>query len=86
MASASRNTYRIFVSNLPWTVNPQKLKAHFSKFGDLGVSTVTFDKNTGFSRNFGFIKFADESGYKSALNAKRHILDGFLIRVSPAKN
>lgn len=72
---------RIFVSNLPWTVNAAKLRSYFSKFGDLELSTVVFDKNTGFSRGFGFISYTNQIGFEAALNTKRHIIDGQVVKV-----
>lgn len=77
---------RLFIYNLPWTVNPQKLRSVFSQFGNLASSTVVFDKNTGFSRGFGFVTYKDEVGYRAALNAKSLVIDGLTVRVTSRSN
>lgn len=84
MASAARSMYKLFIGNLPWTVSSQELKFYFSKFGHVYNAVVVFDKNTGLSRNYGFVTYSNQNGYDSATNVQLHKLEGNVIKVQPA--
>lgn len=76
---AVRN-FRLAVLNLPWTVGTKEVLKHFQQYGSVTYCNVVFDHNTGFSRGFGFVEFADESAHRDAHNAN-HKIDGEKIRV-----
>ena len=82
MASAGKSVHKLFVHNLPWTTNTQKLKNYFSKFGNLTNANVVFDKNTGISRGYGFIVFSNQAEFELVQQGK-HILDGSVINIEP---
>lgn len=83
-AAAARSLYKLFVGNVPWTVSSQELKLYFSKFGHVNTAVVVFDKNTGLSRNYGFVTFSNQNGFDSATNVQPHKLEGNLLKVQPA--
>lgn len=84
-SNAVRNLYKIHVSNLPWTVGSTELRKYFSKFGHVVVSNVAFDKNTGLSRNYGFITFSSRESFENATNVT-HKLEGNVIKVQASTN
>ena len=52
---------KIYVGNLPWSVDKGKLEDLFSPFGEISEATVISDKYSGRSKGFGFVTFADEA-------------------------
>lgn len=80
---ASRNIYRVFVGNLPWTVGHRELRHHFSQFGHISNSNVVFDRSTGMSRGFGFVQFGNRNGFDAAINKSTHFLEGNNLDVQP---
>ncbi|CAK9303364.1 unnamed protein product [Gordionus sp. m RMFG-2023] len=79
----SQNMFKVFVAHVPWTISKKELKEYFSKFGDIVYSQVLFNKTTGKSKNFGFIRFADSNGYNNAISSE-HILENQKLNVYPA--
>lgn len=84
MASGIRNLFRLYVGNLPWTVSHNELKQYFSKYGHVSSATVVFDRNTGLSRNYGFVLYSNRDGFHSALNIANHRLEGHSLKVEPS--
>lgn len=84
MASAVRGALKLYVGNLPWTVGNNELRQYFSKFGHVNFASVVFDKNTGLSRNYGFVIYSNKEGYDTASNVASHTLEGNNLRVQPA--
>ncbi|NMB83946.1 RNA-binding protein [Candidatus Roizmanbacteria bacterium] len=58
---------KLFVGNLPWSVNEQSLKDMFSPFGEITEAIVINDRYTGRSKGFGFVTFANEADAEKAL-------------------
>ncbi|XP_055902489.1 SRA stem-loop-interacting RNA-binding protein, mitochondrial [Eupeodes corollae] len=85
-ASFLRNSYKLFVGNLPWTVGSRELQLYFSKFGNVANASVIFDKNNGFSKSYGFVVFSTRDAFNSASNHTHHLLDGRVLRVQEASN
>ena len=57
---------RLYVGNLPFNVNPDDLEQMFAEHGEVTSSQVISDRETGRSRGFGFIEFAnEEAGHKA---------------------
>lgn len=84
VGSAAKNLYKLFVGNLPWTVSTHELKLYFSKYGHINNAIVVFDKNTGLSRNYGFVTYSNQNGFETATNVQNHKLEGNLLKVQPA--
>lgn len=79
-----RNLFKLYVGNLPWTVSHNQLKQYFSKFGHINQAVVVFDRNTGLSKNYGFVFFSNREAFEGALNKTNHQLEGNKILVQPA--
>ncbi|XP_073976963.1 heterogeneous nuclear ribonucleoprotein A/B-like [Rhodnius prolixus] len=84
MATLAKATHKLFVHNLPWTVNAQKLRIYFSKFGKVNSAHIVFDKNTGLSRGYGFIIFNNQIASDAATNTPKHFLEGNFVSLQKA--
>lgn len=82
-SNAVRNFYKVYVGNIPWTVGHLELKKYFSKFGHVSIANVIFDKNTGLSRNYGFVFYTNREGFENAIK-NNHKLEGQNLRVQQA--
>lgn len=85
-SSFVRKSYKLFVGNLAWTVGNRELQMYFSRFGSVNNAAVIFDKQSGFSKNYGFVVFATREGFINASNHSNHLLDGKVLRVHEANN
>jgi RNA recognition motif-containing protein len=50
---------KLFVGNLPWRMSNEEFAAIFSPYGDVVDAFIVTEKETGRSKGFGFIQFAD---------------------------
>ncbi|KAL6526098.1 Cinnamyl-alcohol dehydrogenase Flavonol reductase/cinnamoyl-CoA reductase [Orobanche hederae] len=66
MAAADAE-YRCFVGGLAWETSDETLKKAFEEFGEVSDSKIIFDRETGRSRGFGFVTFADEKSMTDAI-------------------
>ncbi|KAK7104203.1 SRA stem-loop-interacting RNA-binding protein, mitochondrial-like [Littorina saxatilis] len=69
-------SFKLFVGNLPWTVARREVSEYFSKFGTLRSASVVFNQETGMSKGYGFVEFAQKDGYSSAVAQDHHVLEG----------
>jgi len=58
---------KVYVGNLPFSVDLGKLKEIFSPFGEIEEAIVITDKYSGRSKGFGFVTFVDEESAKKAI-------------------
>lgn len=60
---------KLYVGNLPYTVNSDELRDMFSAAGSSMTSAdVLIDKMTGRSRGFGFVEFGDDAEAENAIS------------------
>lgn len=77
---------KLFVGNLPFSVNSEKLKEEFSKFGEVINTNIVMDKNTKRSKGFGFVEFANPESAKAAIETmNEQEMGGRKLTVSLAK-
>ncbi|KAL0318610.1 UNVERIFIED_CONTAM: ribonucleoprotein, chloroplastic [Sesamum angustifolium] len=80
-------TCRIYVGNLPWSVDDDRLEQVFSEHGKVVSARVVSDRETGRSRGFGFVVMSTESEMNDAIaNLDGQTLDGRAIRVNVAQD
>ncbi|KAI3454378.1 hypothetical protein Pfo_011041 [Paulownia fortunei] len=60
-------TSRIYVGNLPWSVDDSRLEQVFSEYGKVVSARVVSDRETGRSRGFGFVVMSSESEMNDAI-------------------
>ena len=76
----------LFIGSLAYATTDDTLKAFFETIGEVNSARVVTDRDTGRSKGFGFVEFADEANNQQAvdeLNGKE--LDGRAINVSLAR-
>ena len=83
--SAARKLNKIFVTNLPWTVNTSELRKHFAEFGKVSLVRVMFDKGTGLSRGFGYVSFSSPDSVEQVLKRPYHIIEGHHVVIQPTE-
>lgn len=77
---------RLFVGGLAWATNDQGLRTAFEQFGDLDDCKVITDRETGRSRGFGFVTFAEDSAADEAIATMNGAeLDGRMLTVNEAR-
>jgi RNA recognition motif-containing protein len=77
---------KLYVGNLPYSVNNDSLKEIFAAAGEVTEATVITDKFSGRSKGFGFVTMKDDATAEKAikeLNEKE--IEGRKIRVSVAR-
>jgi len=78
---------KLFVGGLSWTTDDAGLKGAFERFGEVAEAKVILDRETGRSRGFGFVTFADPSSTPNAIQEMDGAtLDGRSIRVNEAQD
>jgi cold-inducible RNA-binding protein len=78
---------KLFVGGLSWNTTDQSLGDHFAAFGEVTDAKVITDRETGRSRGFGFVTFADAAAATTAIAQMDGAdLDGRTIRVNEAED
>ncbi|MFL5806149.1 MAG: RNA recognition motif domain-containing protein [Roseiflexaceae bacterium] len=77
---------KLFVGNLPWSINDVELEKLFQEHGEIASARVITDRDSGRSRGFGFVEIEaqDIQAVITALNGRE--IDGRSIRVSEAED
>ena len=58
---------KLYVGNLDWGTTSDQLKELFAKAGEVVDAVVIMDRQTGRSRGFGFVEFADEKSAEAVV-------------------
>lgn len=58
---------KLYVGNLVYEVTSDELKTHFAQAGEVVDAVVITDRQTGRSKGFGFVEFANEEDAKKAI-------------------
>lgn len=66
---------KLFVGGLSWNTNDSGLEQAFQKFGRIDEAKVVMDRDTGRSRGFGFVTYAEHADADRAIAE----MDGTLI-------
>lgn len=78
---------KLFVGNIPYSINSDGLKEIFAKVGDVVDANVITDRDTSRSRGFGFVEFKSEADAKKAVEQLNESeVDGRKIFVSEARD
>jgi len=77
---------KIYVGNLPWSVDDDALADLFEPYGDVSSANVITDRDTGRSRGFGFVEMRDDSQARGAIEGLTdHQLEGRTLTVNEAR-
>jgi RNA recognition motif-containing protein len=76
---------KLFVGGLSWDTDDASLREAFEEFGEVTDAKVITDRETGRSRGFGFVTFADGAAADEAVEKMDgQTLDGRSVRVNEA--
>ncbi len=77
---------KLFVGGLSWGTDDHSLRNAFEEFGEVTDAKVITDRETGRSRGFGFVTFANDEDAQSAISSMDgQMLDGRTIKVNEAQ-
>ena len=77
---------KLYVGNLPYSMDDQKLNETFTAYGEVVSAKVITDYESGRSKGFGFVEMANDGDAATAiqqLDGKE--LDGRNVRVNEAR-
>ena len=76
---------KLFVGSLSWDTDDHRLREAFAAYGEVTEAKVITDRDSGRSRGFGFVTFADDDAADKAIAALNNTeLDGRTIKVDVA--
>jgi len=77
---------KVYVGNLPFSVDKAKLEDLFSSYGEIEDAVVISDKFSGRSKGFGFVTFKDNAAAKKAIEEMNDKdIEGRPLKVNEAK-
>jgi RNA recognition motif-containing protein len=77
---------KLFIGGLSWDTTDDGLRQAFASYGEITEAKVITDRDTGRSRGFGFVTFAQNEDAKSAISKMDGTsLDGKTIKVNEAQ-
>jgi RNA recognition motif-containing protein len=77
---------KVYVGNLDFGIDDNKLKELFSSYGEIEEVTVITDKFSGRSKGFGFVTFKEEESAKKAISEMNDKeVEGRKLKVNEAK-
>lgn len=74
---------KMFIGGLSWETTRENLLRYFSQYGEVVDCVVMKNPETGRSRGFGFITFADPTNVDLVLQNTPHVLDNRTIDPKP---
>ncbi len=78
---------KLFIGSLSWNTDDQGLRNAFEPFGEITEAKVITDRDSGRSRGFGFVTFAEDDAADKAIAAMNDTeLDGRTIKVNVAQD
>ncbi len=76
---------KIYVGNLSYGTDEDRLADHFAQFGTVLSARIIFDRETNRSKGFGFVEMEDDEAAEAAISAlNNQELDGRNLRVNEA--
>ncbi len=77
---------KLFVGGLSWGTDDAGLRTAFEQFGEVTDAKVIYDRDTGRSRGFGFVTFAEATDANTAMEQMNGaVLDGRTLTVNEAR-
>lgn len=78
---------KVYVGNLAWRTDEASLRTVFATFGVVEDAKIVVDRDSGQSRGFGFVTFADETSAAEAVRGMDGAdLEGRVVRVREAED
>ena len=77
---------KLYVGNLPWSVDDSELEALFASLGTVQSARVITDRETGRSRGFGFVELDDDAADTAIADLNGKDMGGRALRVNEAND
>ena len=76
----------IFVSNIPFSANPEDIRQLFEPYGAVGLVNLITDRETGRPRGFGFVEMPNSSEAQAAIAGLQNIkIQGRQLTINEAR-
>ena len=77
---------KLYVGNLSFKITSEDLQSHFSQAGAVTSANVVTDRDSGFSRGFGFVEMSSEEEARNAISMfNGQEVDGRALTVNEAR-
>ncbi|GAI85214.1 unnamed protein product [marine sediment metagenome] len=77
---------KVYVGNLPFSVDQEKLKELFTSYGEIEEAVVISDRFSGRSKGFGFVTFVNDADADKAIaEMNEKDIEGRPLKVNEAK-
>ena len=77
---------KMYVGNLPWSVNDDSLRDLFSPHGTVESAVVIADRDTGRSRGFGFVEMDRADAQRAMQELNGHQMESRELKVNEAND
>lgn len=81
---ANDDQFKVFVGGIPQGLDEPALRAYFEHFGEVTDAVLMLDRETGRSRGFGFVTFAEGDTIAKVLQ-QRHQMHGKTVEIKKAE-
>ena len=75
---------KLYVGNLPWSVNDSDLENLFAGIGPVTSAAVIMDRDTGRSRGFGFVEMDKADGQRAISELNGREMESRALKVNEA--
>jgi len=76
---------KLFVAGIPWSMTNDALRELFSQYGEITEAIIINDRESGRSKGFGFVTFANAEDAQKALEMDGKEVDGKTLVVNIAR-
>jgi len=76
---------KIYVGNIPFSMDESGLRNLFSEFGEINTLNVIMDRDTGRPRGFAFVEMPDGDAKKAISALHEREVDGRRLNVNEAR-
>ncbi len=76
---------KIYVGNIPFSMDEEGLRSLFSEFGEINTLNVIMDRDTGRPRGFAFVEMSDEDAKKAIGALHEREVGGRKLNVNEAR-
>ncbi|MBN2343695.1 MAG: RNA-binding protein [Deltaproteobacteria bacterium] len=79
------NRMKMYVGNMPFSMDEEKIKSLFGEFGELESINVITDRETGRPRGFAFVEMQDADAKEAMSSLHDKEVDGRRLKVNEAQ-
>ena len=75
---------RLFIGGISFDTTERDLREHFEQYGQITSYTIVYNKKTGISKGYGFLKVESEGVIQKILTVGKHCIKGRMVDVNLA--